>query len=473
MPVSRPRRSRVRPELPAMPVFSYKAAQRNGSMSQGTLNAANQAAAVRQLRSQGLTPVQLSLATAGASVREAEALPPAKAAATDRRAGEPAAAPVARPARASRSAPALEAAVSAEDLGLRRRGSRRDSRAAVSRDDVLAVTSELAVLLRAGLPIDRALKVQIDMCRKVALGALLQELLDTVKAGKPLSRALEAHPELFGGFFVNMVRSGEASGRLGEVLERLAEYLERARETRSTVVSALIYPAILALVAVLSVAVMLGFVVPQFEALFADMGDALPAMTRVVIALGDAVKAWGWLMLLLAGGGAYALRRWIRQPEGRAWRDRRLLHLPGLGELLFKYQLARFARTLGTLLGNGVPLLQALEIALNTVDNSLVRGALSVLPPAVKAGRRMSEVLAESSVFTPLLIQMVRVGEESGRLDDMMLELARVYDSEVEAGVKRTLTLLEPALILIMGGLIALIIISILMGILSVNDLAM
>lgn len=468
-----PRPSREQPERIAMPVFTYKAAQRNGAMTQGTLTASSQTSAVRQLRSQGLTPVHLMLAAAGTAVPEASVLPGTQAGPAAGADHGARARGAARPVRESRSAAGPEVAVSAEDLGLRQRSSRRDSRGAVGREDVLAVTSELAVLLRAGLPIDRALKVQIDMCRKVSLGVLLQELLDTVKAGKPLSRALEARPELFGGFFVNMVRSGEASGRLGEVLERLAEYLERARETRSTVVSALIYPAILAVVAVLSVAVMLGFVVPQFEALFADMGDALPAMTRAVIAMGDAVKAWGWLMLLLAGGGAYALRRWMREPEGRAWRDRRLLRLPGLGELLFKYELARFARTLGTLLGNGVPLLQALEIALNTVENRLVRGALAVLPPAVKGGRRMSEVLAESSVFTPLLIQMVRVGEESGRLDDMMLELARVYDSEVEAGVKRTLTLLEPALILIMGGLIALIIISILMGILSVNDLAM
>ncbi|MFA5496417.1 MAG: type II secretion system F family protein, partial [Porticoccaceae bacterium] len=248
---------------------------------------------------------------------------------------------------------------------------------------------------------------------------------------------------------------------------------ERSREVRGTVISALIYPAILATVAVLSIAVMLGFVVPQFEALFADMGDALPALTRAVIALGDGIKAYGWLMLIALVLGGYGIRRWLRQPAGQSWKDRTLLSLPLFGAVLFKYEVARFSRTMGTLLGNGVSMLQAINIALSTVENGIVRQSFQILPPAVKAGRRMSEALAESGDFTPMVIQMVRVGEESGRLDEMLLELARVYEHDVQAGIKRGLTLLEPLLILGMGGMIALIIISILMGILSVNDMAM
>lgn len=444
--------------------FSYKAALRDGTLTQGTLRAASQAAALRQLRSQGLTPVRVTQGAGPSAPGRSAAVSGIGRSKPDKASDKPGSvAPISGETKSPRSG--------GQSLFRSRRS--REDKGAVTRDDALGLTSELAVLLRAGLPIDRALKVQIDMCRKPALEALLTHLLDTVKGGKPLSHGLEGYPELFGGFYVNMVRSGEASGRLGDVLERLAEYLERSREVRSTVVSALIYPAILAVVAVLSVAVMLGFVVPQFEALFADMGDALPGMTRAVIALGEAVKSWGWLMLIVAAAAGYALRSWLQTPPGRAWGDRTLLGLPVLGEVLFKYQLARFARTMGTLLGNGVSVLQAIRIALSTVDNTLVRQALEVLPPAVKGGKRMSDTLAESETFSPIVVQMVRVGEESGRLDEMMLELARIYDRDVEAGVKRSLTLLEPVLILVMGGMIALIIISILMGILSVNDLAM
>lgn len=456
--------------------FSYRAAQRDGSITEGTLRASSQAAALRQLRSQGLTPVRVTPGGGAASQRPTPSPQRQTARATEKAPANPAhqvSGKAREPAAAPKAAHPAAGVPGQRSGGGRLRIGRRGADAPLNRDDALALTSELAVLLRAGLPIDRALKVQLDMCQKASLSALLNHLLNTVKGGKPLSRGLEEYPELFGGFYVNMVRSGEASGRLGEVLERLSEYLERSREVRSTVVSALIYPAILAVVAVLSVAVMLGFVVPQFEALFADMGDALPGMTRAVIALGDAVKDWGWLMLLLGAGGVFALRRWLATPAGSHWRDRNLLGLPLLGEVLFKYEVARFSRTLGTLLSNGVPLLQAIGIALSTVGNGLVRRSLDILPPAVKAGRRMSDTLAESGAFTPMVVQMVRVGEESGRLDEMMLELARVYDRDVEAGVKRSLTLLEPLLILVMGGLIAVIIISILMGILSVNDLAM
>tara|TARA_R110002074_G_scaffold153009_2_gene307714 strand:- start:231 stop:800 length:570 start_codon:yes stop_codon:yes gene_type:complete len=189
--------------------------------------------------------------------------------------------------------------------------------------------------------------------------------------------------------------------------------------------------------------------------------------------MGDVVRGWGWLLLLMFGLAYHGLRSWLAGAEGRSWWDQRMLRLPILGGVLFKYEVARFARTLGTLLGNGVPLLQSIGVAMSTVENSTVRQALSVLPPAVKAGRRVSDALSDGGVFTPLVIQMTRVGEESGRLDEMMLELARVYDRDVESGVKRGLTLLEPLLILGMGGIIALIIVSILMGILSVNDLAM
>lgn len=339
-------------------------------------------------------------------------------------------------------------------------------------DDVLAMTRELAVLLRAGLPIDRALKVMIDMAAELKLRELLEELLSSVKAGKGLSQALLSYPEVFSNFYINMVRSGEASGHLAEVLTRLADYLTNAKSVRSSVVSALVYPAILLTVAVLSIVGMLGFVVPQFETLFNDMGDALPMLTRMVISAGDGLVRYGWLLLLLLGATAYVVRNWLRSEEGRAKFDESIVRLPFFGAIIFKYEVSRFSRTVGTLLGNGVSLLRALSIAVGTVDNTHIKNSLGVLEPAVKRGQRMSVALEETGTFSPLVIQMIRVGEESGSLDQMMTELADVYDDEVQTGVKRGLTLLEPALILIMGGAIAVVIIAILMGIMSVNDLA-
>lgn len=339
-------------------------------------------------------------------------------------------------------------------------------------EDILSFTRELSVLLRAGLPIDRALKVMIDMASSGPVSELLMELLASVKAGKGLSQALVAHPDVFGNFYVNMVRSGEASGHLASVLERLAEYLANAKAVRSSVKSALIYPAILLVVAGLSVVGMLTFVIPQFESLFNDMGDALPSMTRVVLNAAEFLQRYGLILAVLLAIVVLLVRNYVRTAQGRAALDGRLLQLPMIGDIVFKYEMSMFAKTVGTLLGNGVSLLQAISIAVATVDNTFVKAHLAVLEPAVKRGQRMSVALDEEGVFSPLVVQMVRVGEESGSLDAMMLELAAVYDEEVQAGVKRSLTLLEPVLILTMGVVIAAIILAILMGIMSVNQLA-
>ncbi len=398
-----------------MAEFSYKAADRQGAMVQGNVTAASKELAVRNLRQQGLTPVSVS---EGAQKLKAD-----------------------------------------------------PSSVRLSREQVLNLTSELSVLLRAGLPIDRALKVLIDMSQEEEPKAVLESLLKTVKGGKGLSVGLEQYERDFGGFYVNMVRSGEASGNLAHVLQHLTEYLENAKEVRSSVVSALIYPGILMGVAVISIAFMLGFVVPLIESLFADMGDALPAMTAGVIAAGDFVKGWWWLLLIMIAALVWYVRLWVATEEGEYRWHGILLKMPILGGVLFKYEMANFSRTVGTLLGSGVSLLQALTIGINTVGNRHVKESLVDLPPAVKQGHRISATMESSGSFTPKVVQIIRVGEESGSLDEMMLELARVYDGDVQVGVKRALTFIEPVLILFMGGAIALIIIAILMGIISVNNL--
>ena len=412
-----------------MPEFAYRAASTVGKLVDGHIDAENQDAALRRLRSQGLTPIRLT----GAGQSSAPVEAPRSGAVRPRRF-------------ARRQAP--------------------DYR------DVENFTNELAVMLRAGLPLDRALRVQIGMSLKPAFAALIDDIFKSVKGGDSFSQALAPHQALFGEFYINMVRSGEAGGQLAAVLSSLVEHLERIKVLRESVVSALIYPAILVIVAVVSVFLMLGFVVPQFEALFVDMGDALPLPTQFIVAAGQALGDWGWLMVAVLVLAVWLFRRWLVTPAGQHWRDRRLLGIPVLGTVVRKYEITRFARSMGTLLGSGVPIVNAIRIATETVGNSRLRAALGGVTPIIKQGGRLADALERSGLFSPLAVNMVRLGEETGQLDAMLLELARVHDADVQSGVKRVLTLLEPLLILVLGAIIAAIIVSILMGILAVNDLA-
>lgn len=338
--------------------------------------------------------------------------------------------------------------------------------------DIHTMTTELAIMMRAGLSLDNALKVLLEMSHKQAMQSMLQAVLDGVKGGMPLSQALQQHQQHFGEFYINMVRSGEASGQMAAVLGRLSEHLERQRALRDSAISATIYPAILLGVAVLSLVAMLGFVVPQFEQLFTDMGDALPLPTQWVMALGHAFRSYGLYILALCALGFWLLRRWLSSPQGRKKWQNWLLRLPLVGAVLHKYQITLYSRSLGTLLDNGVGLMVALRIASDTVDNDVIRTPLEQMAPLVKQGQRLAHAAAQSGQFEPLALNLVRVGEETGRLGDMMLQLSDILNREVETSIKRLLTMLEPALILVLGILIAAIIVAILMGILSVNDLA-
>lgn len=415
--------------------FAYKATNAQGVVDSGRLSAPSREEALRQLRAKGLTPLRLESATAGAGAGSAAGVSP----------------------QGSEVMATARMSVRARKPGHK---------------DVTHLTGELSVMLSAGLPLDRALKVLIGMNGNPALSGLLEGVLADVKSGKGLSQALQPHRALFGDFYISMVRSGEAGGQLAQVLERLAEHLERMRELRDSIVSALIYPSILLLVAVLSVVLMLGFVVPQFEALFLDMGEALPLPTQIVVELGRFVTEWGFAMVAVLIAGAWGVRQWLRAEAGQKWRDERLLSLPVLGDILRRYEITRFARGTGTLLANGVPIVTAVEIGSETIGNQRLRQAIAGIIPTIKQGGRFALALETTGVLTPLAVNMVRLGEETGRLDQMLLEVARVHDREVQAGVKRGLTLVEPMLILVLGAAIAAIIISILMGILSLNELA-
>lgn len=430
-----------------MPVFQYRAVSHTGAMSYGVIEASDENGAFQALRAQRLRVLSLTRSirpiTSSRRLNNVELLPAAQL-----------------------DNDAVQAAL--EKLG--QRGKPAKGGKAPSEVDVMRLSAELGVLLTAGLPLDKAMRVQIDSAPEGEWRTTLYGCLDALKSGESFSASLEASPDLFRPFFVNMVRSGEASGNLARVLTELGEYLERKRALRASVVSALTYPLILFVVAALSVIIMLGFVVPEFEALFEDMGESLPFLTRAIVALGDLIASWGWTLLALTVFLVWSLRRWLKQQQGVIWRDRQALTLPLIGRVVAKYEVARFSRSLGTLLHNGVAMLKAVDIAVATVGNTLVRSSLADLAPVIKRGGRLSQAL-DSRIFSPVAMQMIRVGEESGNLDAMLLELAKVHESDVESDIKRMLALLEPALILGMGGVIAVIIMGILMGILSVNTL--
>ncbi len=402
-----------------MPHFRYKAASPAGDVSEGDLEARDEAAALERLQALGLIPIRIA---------------PAAVAGANSAGG-------------------------------------RFSRQRISQDQVGTLTGELATLLRSGLPLDRALELLIGLSPNPRMQALMTQVRDEVRGGAALSKALEAHPAVFSRFYVGMIRAGEAGGALGTVLTRIAEFMERSKELRETVASALIYPTILVLASVTSVMLLLIFVVPQFSQMFEQSGKALPLATQIVIAAGDLLRKYWWAIPL----GIFLLWRYFAWQMGNvasktAW-DGRFLRLPLVGDLLTKIEVARFARTLGTLLSNGIPLLAALGVVKDTVGNRVIANGLGAAREQLQAGQGLSKPLMTQGVFPPLAVHMVAVGEETGRLDEMLTRVADVYDREVSLAVKRMLALLEPVMILGLGLIIGGIIISILLAILKVNSL--
>lgn len=328
----------------------------------------------------------------------------------------------------------------------------------VTRDQVVAFTRDLANLISAGLPLDRAFELLVGLTDSGPQAALLQDLRDRVRGGQALSQALTEHPKQFDRLFVNMVRAGEASGTLGPVLERISEFQERSAELRSSVQSALLYPIVLVAVAIVAVMTMIFFVVPKFETTFRQFGKALPPATENLLAISHWFREDGWMLLIAAAALFILIRGRLRTPVGRLNWDRRKLTLPILGDLFAKIEVARLARTLGTLLGNGVSLLPALTIVKDTVDNRALANSLEGVLVRLKAGQGFARPLMETGLYPKLAVHMVAVGEETGKLDSMLLKVAQVYDLEVNTTLKRALGLLEPVLILtlavVVGGII-------------------
>jgi general secretion pathway protein F len=363
------------------------------------------------------------------------------------------------------------AAPSERSIGAARKRLPLFTKRKVSQDHLLQFTRELATLLAAGLPLDRSLAILGGLIEGGELSKVLRSLVEAVRAGKSLAVSMGEHPDVFPRIYVNMIRAGEAGGILEAVLRYLTEYMENTLALKEDVKSALIYPAILGGAAGVSLIVLFLFVIPRFSTIFEDVGESLPWITKGVIGFSQLLNQYGWIVLLVivaaVAGGIY----YTRTPEGRSEWDRLCLRAWLIGDLVRKFETARFARTLSSLMKGGVPLLEALGTVQGVVGNRLMARAIAQVQVRVREGKGMGEPLSESGLFPPLALNMIAVGEETGKLEVMLAEVAAYYDQEVKRTTKRLTSLLEPALILGMGLIIGVVVVSMLLAIFSINDL--
>lgn len=402
-----------------MPLFEYKAVAPSGETVQGTMEAASLDMVVLKLQEAGNIPLQ--------------------------------------------ARPSGGGGFSLASLKFGRRG--------MNLREVGEFTQQLSTLLGAGLPLDRSLQVLLDLTESERVKRTVTEIRDKVREGGSLSDALEEQHGAFNRLFVNMVRAGEVGGTLDVTLARLTDYLERSRELKDSVVSALIYPILLLVLAAGSLILLLVYVIPQFTPIFEELGGELPFITRLVLGAGSILQNFWWAIAILVVLAVYQFRRMLADAEKRfAW-DSRLLSLKWVGDLVGKMETARLTRTLGTLLTNGVPLLSALSIARNVITNTVLRREVNDAAREVKTGGGLAHNLAKGGHFPRLALQMISVGEETGQLDSMLMKVSDTYDIEVRNAIDRLLSIFTPVVTLLLAVLIGTIVLSVLVAILSVNDL--
>jgi general secretion pathway protein F len=405
-----------------MTMYQYKAMTGSGAVVKGVLDAASKDAVIRQLRSQGLFPLD-------ALERQSDGLM-SRLRAVVRVGGKP----------------SLKALAMA--------------------------TQELSTLLRAGLELDRALGILVSLSDIGVLKAPFEAARNRVRDGASFADALSTDPA-FPKFYVSMVRAGEHGGSLDVTLQRLTDYLTRTLAIRETIVSALVYPAILLFTAGMSIVVILVFVLPEFEPLFASAGKSLPASTQVVMALGDFVRDWGWLLLIVLVAGLFAFREALKKPDFRLKWDSLVLRVPVLGDLFRAIEIERLMRTFGTLLSNGVPVPTALNLSKDVLANTVLSGAVRDTAASLREGERLAQRLGRSKVFPAITLDLIQIGEESGKLDEMLLRQADLDEIRIKHRVDRALALLVPCLTIFLGLVVAGLISSMLVAILSINDLAL
>ncbi len=344
-------------------------------------------------------------------------------------------------------------------------------RQTINTKDVIDFTSGLCTLVEAYVPLDKALSLLEGITEKSVMRSLIVELRREIKEGRTLADALQAHPTVFSRMYINMIHAGEEGGILDKLLPRLAKFMEEADEAKRTVISALIYPMILLVVGVLSVIALMVFVVPQFASLFEDMGAAIPPSAALLLGLSTWLQKYGWSLILVPFLLGYGWQKAGSTPERRLQRDAFLLKLPLLGSLLLEAESSRFCRTLGSLLGSGIPLLKALHIAQGVMENQLLAKDLEEVEETVRRGVSLGKALASNGHFPVLLPQLIVVGEESGRTALILDKLAESFDEQVRQRTRRMVALVEPLLILGLGGIVGAVVIIMLSAIFSLNSI--
>ena len=343
---------------------------------------------------------------------------------------------------------------------------------AISGSDLLAFTQELSTLIKAGLPLDRALSILVEITENEKLKKVVQEVLKDVRGGRSFSDALAQHPRFFDRLYVNMVKAGEAGGVLDIVLERLVDFQQRSQQLKSTILNAMIYPIILISVMAIVIIVMLMFVIPRFTMIFATMGKTIPLPTQILLSSSEFIQNFWWLILAVVIIISVLFQRYRNTEQGRLNWDTFKLKLPLLSDLILKIEVARFSRTLGTLINSGVPLLGALTIVKEVIKNVVVSNSISDISKGAKEGKGVSAPMRVVGIFPSLAMHMIRVGEETGKLDEMLIRVADTYDEEVQNTTKRFISALEPVLILVMALLVGFIVLSLIWAILGINDIA-
>jgi len=406
-----------------MPLYTYKAADNSGKAVSGSLEAAEEKEVVGKLHGMGYIPIRIDPAKVGAS--------------------------------------RLNIDLSKDISSVFQR---------VTSRDLMVFTQDLHALLEAGLPVDKALSILINVAEKEKVRDMIAAILKSVEGGNSLSEAIAKYPKVFNPLYINMVRAGETGGVLPAVLERLGEFLESSQDLRDYIKSAMVYPLFLVLVGGVSIIIMLTFVIPKFSIIFSDMGQAIPASTQVLLSISHGLRAYWWLILLVLAALVFAVKKYINTRKGRYRADAYALRMPVVGRLVRSVEVARFSRTLGTLIRSGVPILQALSLVRQIMTNRLIADSLQTVYHRVEEGDTLSAPLGHEAIFPPLAVQMISVDEETGKLDRMLLKVADNYEKTVRNMIKRLVNLLEPAMILAMGLMVGFIVISMLMAVFSMNE---
>ena len=336
--------------------------------------------------------------------------------------------------------------------------------------DVLMFTEKFAVLLRSGLPLDRSLSLMIELSEQENVRVVAEALLKDINSGLSLADSMAKHPHFFSNLYVSMIRAGEAAGVVDRVMEQLLDYLQEREELKSFVVSSLVYPALLLVVGIGTIIVMIAFVIPKFQEIFETLDQELPGPTQAMLAVSDFVLAYKYLIILLIAAIIFGYRYWVSTPEGRARKDRIMLKLPVIRNLIVDQETGRMAATAGILLTSAVPLIQTLNIIKDLMNNTVFRDAMLPVVAGARKGDGVSGPMLKTGVFPALAVHLIKVGEESGKLGEMFLKVGQIYRETIRKSVKAFLSLFEPILILGMGLVVGLIVASMMLAMFSLNE---